>query len=201
MMNFLIALLVVLSGCSSKDGANVRHYTEEVSDTEIAVAITDPHQGMMPRDMAQVHVMPTVNTALKDRLIWTLPQGWQQAASGSMRLAAFQLTNNPEAIDVSIVVLGGNAGGLQANIKRWLGQVNIQVDDTALNQFIDSSKDNIFDFTQLQQRDDDSVESMIVAMLNLEDNTVFVKMKGSKRAIKANKTQWLNLVKSITLKE
>ncbi len=155
----------------------------------------DPHAGL---DMSNAPMMPTANDSLEGKLVWVLPKGWQQQPGQGMRLVSFHLINDPEAIDVSIISLGGMAGGLQANLKRWLGQIN--VDDEALTAFIKASADNIFDFTQLQEGQEQSNKSMIAAMLMVEDATVFVKMTGSIKAVTQYKKDFLGLVKSVHLK-
>lgn len=63
---------------------------------------------------------------------WTLPAGWSQGAERPVRLASFEVKDNPQ-IDVSLIMLAGNAGGKKDNIKRWYGQLGQQPpDDDAL---------------------------------------------------------------------
>lgn len=204
----LIILFFLLTSCEQKP--QVRQYTEVIIDAPQAqlssmvppmmAAIpegVDPHAGL---DMSNAPMMPTANDSLEGKLAWDLPKGWQQQPGQGMRLVSFHLINDPEAIDVSIISLGGMAGGLQANLKRWLGQINVDVDDEALTAFIKASADNIFDFTQLQENTDSANKSMIAAMLMVEDATVFVKMTGSIKAVAQYKKDFLNLVKSVQLK-
>lgn len=48
---------------------------------------------------------------------WTVPEGWQQTQPGRMLLASFDLSGGSGKVTVSS--LGGDAGGLLANINRW----------------------------------------------------------------------------------
>jgi hypothetical protein len=55
-------------------------------------------------------------------LSWRAPDGWRQAPAKSMRLVTFW-PGAEESAECYIAVLGGRAGGLHANINRWLAQV------------------------------------------------------------------------------
>ncbi len=195
--------LMILTGCEQK--SQVRHYTEVVVEAPkaqmppmMAAAETqDPHAGL---DMSAAPMMPTVNNELKDKLSWSLPKGWMEEPGNGMRLVSFHLKDDPKAIDVSVVSLGGMAGGLPANLKRWLGQISVDVSDEQLQSFIQDSPDNIFDFTKMQQGADPSSKSMIAAMLTIGDATVFVKMSGTIESVNQHKRSFLALVKSVHTK-
>ena len=133
-------------------------------------------------------------------LVWDMPQGWEQGLASSMRLASFHLVNEPGAIDVSIVSLPGGAGGLEANLKRWIGQIGLDVSEEQLTAFMTASKDKIFDFSKLQANADPLTKSMIVAMLDINQSTVFVKMTGTADSIGKHKNEFLNLLGSVRSK-
>jgi hypothetical protein len=65
--------------------------------------------------------------ALAAGLAWSAPQGWQeQKPASSMRVAQFTLPHAPgDAADGELVVyyFGGEGGGVEANIQRWIGQM------------------------------------------------------------------------------
>ncbi len=195
----LIISFFILTGCEQKP--QVRQYTEVIVPAPLAqmppmAMKADPHAGM---DMSvPPEMMPTVNSDLK--LAWDLPKGWAEKPGKGMRLASFYLVDNPQEIDVSIVSLGGMAGGLEANLQRWLGQINVQVSDVQMQEFIQASQDNIFDFTQLQKGADSLSKSTIAAMITLGDTTVFVKMTGSIKAVGTYKKDFIALVKSVRAK-
>ncbi len=198
--SFLIILVLFAVGCDKKQQAY--QYTEVVipSDQEQVQAPfmgQDPHEGM---DMSAAPAMPTANDALKNKLTWVLPQGWKEEAGSAMRLATFHLVSAPKLIDVSIVSLAGGAGGLEMNLKRWMGQIKLDVPDEELGKFIDASKDDIFDFSVLQKNSAPSTPSVIAAMLQMDGATVFVKMTGSIAAVKEHKDAFLKLLRSVRLK-
>jgi len=201
---FLIFLMAV-TGCEQKP--QVRHYTEVVMEAP-AAPVSDPHVGM---DMGQdphvgldmgkdPHAGLDMSAAMgtSGTVAWNAPQGWAEEAGQGLRLATFHDAANPKDIDVSIVPLGGSiSGGVESNLKRWLGQINVQVPDAQLRSFIQSSPDNVFDFTQLQKGQDPSVKSMAVAIVPLQEMTVFVKMAGSIEAVSRNKGKFMDLVRSV----
>jgi hypothetical protein len=55
-------------------------------------------------------------------LAWNAPEGWKQGPKKSMRAVTFSPSDDPAA-ECYIAVLGGRAGGVSANINRWLQQM------------------------------------------------------------------------------
>ena len=185
MYNFLIIFLsVFFIGCEQKP--QVRHYTE------IIIPATSVGNGFKP--------FPT-------KIIWDLPSGWDQGLGDHLRLATFHLAADTKAFDCSIVSLPGPAekrgagvpGGLEANLKRWMGQINLNVSQEQLAQFMAASQNHIFDFTRLQNNQDPLTDSMIAAMIEVGGDTIFVKMKGSIAAVSKNRESFLALVQSVRL--
>jgi hypothetical protein len=216
---FIIIAIVFLVGCEQKP--QVRHYTEviiEAPDKDLSspnVLVGDlgheldarqKHSGMTSGDMSITNgdmstapMMPTANSAFKDKLTWAVPSGWIQQPGSAMRLATLHPADD-STLDCSIVSLPGGAGGLEANLKRWIGQINLDITDERLTQFISASHGHIFDFTQLQKGIDPSTKSMIAAMIELDGTMVFVKMTGTIDSIHKHKDKFLALVKSVRLK-
>ncbi|MBL8014231.1 MAG: hypothetical protein JNN05_10320, partial [Candidatus Omnitrophica bacterium] len=131
----LVVCLCTLTGCTERNTERV--YEEVVIKPEESVAAftMDPHAGMqMPSAMTGV-VSPDANVK------WQVPNGWSEIAGGGMRIVSFRNVKEPEAIDVSIVSLSGPAGGLQANLIRWAGQIDLdlQEDSDKLRILTDAS--------------------------------------------------------------
>ena len=125
-----------------------------------------------------------------------------------MRLVTFK-SEGENPVTCTIVSLGGIAGGLEENVGRWAQQINIQLDEEEFQDFLKKTQTielssgmvlSLVDFTQLQQDDEPSRESMVGAILNLEDvSTVFLKMTGTKQAIINNRERFVKLCQSIRL--
>src|SRR6266545_2733494 len=65
--------------------------------------------------------------ALAAALTFTTPEGWQQGKpSSTMRVAELTLPRAPgDAADAQLIVyyFGGQGGSVDANIERWVGQI------------------------------------------------------------------------------
>ena len=141
---------------------------------------------------------------------WTVPEGWVEEAGSGFRLATFKLKNDPNTIDCSIVRLEGEAGGIKANILRWMNQIHISIlSDAVLEEFLNKqerfkTKDGTIgtyvDFTKLQESSEATTQSMIAAIIERPEAAVFVKMAGSKENILNQFSAFQSLCQSINSK-
>ena len=168
-------------------------------------AAADPHAGLDMSAMGGIIDAPTQQNILA----WSAPDGWKEEAGKHMRMVSFHSTADPNAIDCYIIALAGPAGGLEANLERWAGQLGLQSTEDSIKQLLLSvqelkTKDGldakVFDFTNLQAQASPSDKSMLVAMIALDKTTVFVKMTGSIQAVKENKDNFIKLLGSISQK-
>ena len=143
---------------------------------------------------------PTLN------LTWRVPKDWQEVKGEGMRLVSFK-TNDNDPIECTIVLLGGMAGGLEANIMRWMKQINLtDVPEDQLSLFIEQPEEitnadglttQIFDFTKLQKEKEWTTPSMMAALMTVEGQSVFIKMTGTKSAVEKNLDPFKDLLQSI----
>lgn len=148
-------------------------------------------------------------SAAKPPLSWTTPQGWKETPGEGMRLASFNSTDPDNPVECTIISLGGQAGGVQSNVARWMKQVNVAVpagdefDKFLAGQKKVRTKDNftatIIDLTQLQSQEDTQSPSMLATIIELPDTTVFVKMTGSRGGVLKNKEKFEALCESLKL--
>jgi len=138
---------------------------------------------------------------------WSIPDGWKEKPAGGMRLASF--TSETDAhLDVSIVSLSGAAGGVSANINRWLGQLHLSAfNDEILQQFLSKQEKfttaaglfvTMVDFSALMPEDNQSLPSMLAAIIQLSNQTVFVKMTGTVGEINKNRELFRELCRSVS---
>lgn len=209
------------SGCDQKIVS--REYEEIIIDSPLkshSVAHNDPHgfMGMgfdhpdISQMMANVSDDPQTQKQLdasvvKAPLSWRTPNGWSEVVGGRMRLVTFRSKDSTKPIECTIVSLGGRAGGLKSNIVRWMNQVNIAIPpDDQLQSFVDGLETigaqggfslKVVDLTSLV--DGGQLPSMISAVAQLSDMTVFVKMTGNKNALIENRDQFKTLCKSLKI--
>lgn len=67
----------------------------------------------------------TASPSASAGVTWELPGGWQTGKGSSMRMASFSVPTSTQPGDCSLVMLGGGAGGLAANVNRWRGQIGL----------------------------------------------------------------------------
>jgi gluconolactonase len=70
----------------------------------------------------------TVEVKLKN-LVLNLPKEWAAAAEKPMRLATYEIPNvkgDTEKGELAISTFGGNGGGVDANLERWVGQFDAE---------------------------------------------------------------------------
>lgn len=124
-------------------------------------------------------------------LKWHLPETWSEAPGGGMRLASF----SPPAWDGvgqgSIILLGGDAGGLEANLRRWMQQIKLTPpDEAAFQAFLKGLAPKptkgglpcvLVDFGSLMDpAAEPSTPSMLAAAVTLPGRTAFLKLTGPK---------------------
>ena len=209
------AVILTLPSCEQ---ANQKRTYEEV-------VVRDPHQllqemiarGEDPHAFMKTHPLPEVvpsttpfSFGKETPVSWSIPDGWKEKPAGGMRLASFGSDQDP-GIDVSIVSLGGMAGGVSANVNRWLKQIHLpSLDEEAFNQFLSKQKKfktesglavTLIDLTMLQAREDNNTQpGMLAAMVEIPGRTVFVKMTGTVEEIDKNREAFRELCESLRVK-
>lgn len=143
---------------------------------------------------------------------WQTPAGWSEdKTAGGFRLAAFIIksaTDKSTAL-CTIIPLQGEAGGLRANIERWLAQISgdtVLPSDTverllkAQEKFLTAGQFPavMIDFTVLTTKPTD--KSILAAVITVNGNSIFIKMTGEKFLLSENKVKLKTLCQSFTLK-
>lgn len=203
---FLICLAWFLSGCGSEP--QQRRYTEIVSrdgdDSQTKERALLPKDG----DIAQMPQMQKIlsGSVVDMPLSWSVPDGWIALPAEGMRAVTFKSENLDAVIECSIIILHAKSGSVKDNVLRWAGQIDIQVAEEQLKEFIDQQKTlstaegwlaGVFDFTRLQKDENSDKPSMMAAIVQLPQAGVYIKMTGSKSAIIANQKPFEQLVLSL----
>lgn len=163
--------------------------------------------------MADAQNDPQLQKALdasvaKAPLSWRTPEGWSEEKGSSMRVVTFRTKDDTGGIECSIVTLGGQAGGVQSNVVRWMKQINLDVPPTGqLREFLSRQETlkaeggfnlKMIDMTEFVQ--EASFPSMIAAIAELQDMTIFVKMTGAKESLIENRDKFKSLCQSLKIK-
>ncbi len=177
-LGFSVLVLLLILSCREK--------SEKKTFSEVQ-GFDTPVQGQEIKLPAQPHgATPPVPEAAAPahKLDWTLPSGWNAHPGGGMFYAVLKTSSQPDADEGGIVVLPGEAGGLQANIERWAGQLGISLDPKAMEGFISTQKKiktkgnldlMLVDFNPLA---DKNGRSMLVGITKPGDDSYFIKLTG-----------------------
>jgi len=111
----LMLLTVALAGCGR---SQVKVYRLSNDDTSSSSTPPTAATAAAPDQNG--------NNPAQPQLQWTLPEAWTEVAPGQMSIASFKVQGQDGAqADVSVVPLPGPAGGDDANVNRWRGQVGL----------------------------------------------------------------------------
>lgn len=142
--------------------------------------------------------MPPSSAGEQAALAWDLPSGWTEARSGGMRFATLK---PPVAgkVDVSVISLGGTAGGELANVNRWRGQLGLPpVDEEGRLQMRKEIKSkagtiSLYDFTGAGA----DKQRMVAGLLFVDDRSWFLKMTGDVDAVQAARAGFVKVLESL----
>jgi len=193
------ALLTLAAGC---DRDNVKVYKVDSSD---AVATTAPPvAATAPSGMpaAMPPGLPVPDNSGLPKLKYALPQGWKEKALTQLRVASFEISDSGKTADVSVIPLGGSAGGDAANVNRWRGQVGQPaLDETQLKNSteqvqVGSQGADLYDIAGTSPGSGDD-ERIIGTILHTEDATWYFKMMGDAALVEKNKAAFIAFLKSV----
>ncbi|MDQ1352969.1 MAG: hypothetical protein QG657_3275 [Acidobacteriota bacterium] len=192
----LAAVLLLMVSCGKSE--KVRKYKEKEKETTPASGpISTPDAGLP-----------------HSHFKWKTPEGWaEDKTSTGFRLAAFTIKSQDKETKAfcTIVPLQGEAGGLKANVERWLGQIGgdavppaSTVDKLlqAQEKFLAGGAGGQFpgvliDFTAVTSKPTDA--SILAAVITVNGNSIFIKMIGEKSHLSENKEKFKALCQSFTL--
>lgn len=147
---------------------------------------------------------PPLSESGPPSLSWKRPEGWEEVPPGQMRVASFNV-KGPEGkvADVSVVPLGGLAGGDLANVNRWrVQQLGLEpVDEKGLKRLAEPVQigGRPADLYDLAGTNPASGEPMrILGAIQHRDGTAwFFKMTGPEELVAAQKPAFLEFLKSV----
>jgi hypothetical protein len=134
--------------------------------------------------------------------IWTIPSDWQALPPSQFLLAEFAVTGtNGATADVNVAEMGGEGGGLLANVNRWRGQIGLpQISETDLQPLatpIDSpnGKIQIVDFTGTDPKTGKPAR-LVGAIVPQNGQTWFYKLMGDESIVAQQKDAFIKFIQS-----
>lgn len=131
-------------------------------------------------------------------LSWSTPEGWTERAPGAMRAVDFAVGAEGECY---LTLLGGDGGGLEANVQRWRGQMGLQPATAeelrALRSFTFFGADGVvvdLEGTWSEKRAD----YRLLGVLSIDDGEArFLKFVGPAALVGAEREAFFDLARSL----
>lgn len=139
-----------------------------------------------------------------DGLAWETPAGWRVGPSRTMRAVTFGLGASG-ASECYVTVLGGDGGGVSANLDRWRGQLGLSPFEAGEYAALErvsvlGAETPLFEayghFTGMGERSD-SDWGMLGVVAPLSDRTVFVKLTGPEEEVRAARAAFVSFCKGL----
>lgn len=171
---FVLTVSALGTACSEPP---VRVYEEAVTPPEETVPASEASDGT-------------------DRpLRWQAPPSWQRQGGGGMRVETFAIPGNAE---LAITTFPGDVGGLQANINRWRGQVQLPpVSETELAEVTTSIETGAGTVQLVEMYAPDERLGILGGILPFGDETWFFKMSGAPATVEAEKPAFIAFLKTL----
>ena len=179
--------MLLLGGCGPREPA-WRTYEE--------VAVPDP----------TAQASPVAASGAAVPLKWTAPAGWIEEAGSGMRLAAFSIRRSGGTGVCTMITLRGPAGGLEANVRRWIGQLGLpEPPADELAAFLARQErfrcQGGFDGVRIDltgfKGQPPGAASMLGAVITLGDSTLFAKFTGPAGLLKEERSSFAALCGSV----
>jgi len=138
------------------------------------------------------------------RLAWQLPKGWTAQPGSGMYYAIIKTSADPSATEIGVLSLPGEAGGLQANAERWMGQLGLHASADEISSLLSNSRRfkstgnldvTLLDFGPAVKEDEGS--SMMVAIAKPAGDSYFIKMVGKKSVLAKHRQDFASLCNTL----
>jgi hypothetical protein len=185
-------ILAVGSGC---DRNSVKVYKVDTKETSSAPLPTATMPSSMPGDI------PAPDNSGLPKLKYTLPAGWKDKALTQLRVASLEVAENGKTADVSVIPLGGMAGGDLANVNRWRGQIGLApIAETELEKATEAvtiagSPAGLYDIVGTNPGSGNATR-ILGAILHGEATAWYFKMMGDADLVAGQKANFIAFLKS-----
>jgi len=125
---------------------------------------------------------------------WTAPAGWTQGPAKQMRLVTLVPEGAP-GVECYVTVLGGAAGGVEANVNRWRQQLHLA--PLAADAVKALPTVPVLGREARMAEIDGGTVGMFGLVCELDQQTVFVKMTGPMDSLRAQRGQFVAFCKSL----
>ena len=127
---------------------------------------------------------PQKNKIIESRssgFTWEKPDSWIPSQGSSMRIARFDVPFSTGMGDLSVMELGGEGGGLVANVNRWRGQIGLEpLEENEIRAQAQLGESDVGPYQIFQLiNDSNSDTAMLTAILPMNNSTLYIKLTAS----------------------
>jgi hypothetical protein len=137
-----------------------------------------------------------------DASIWTVPAGWQPVPPAQFLLAEFSVPGADGAkAEVNVAEMGGEGGGLLANVNRWRGQLGLgAASESDLSQYaqpldVPTANATIVDLTGADAKTG-APTRLVGVIVQQSGQTWFYKLMGNKETVAHQREAFIRFVQS-----
>ena len=180
--------LCVLGSCKDEEIRTYRVATDSTAENSAPPAVDA--SGVAPNKME-----PAAQS-----VVWQAPEDWKPEKAGQFVTAAYAL---PSGGRVTVSKLGGDGGGLAANINRWRGQLGFKplADKEVSGQplkIADSAEEMLlFNLTSASSADD--AEGILAGVLPLKTETWYFKFSGPVGVLRKTEGVFAEFLRSVRI--
>lgn len=201
-----IALALAVAGCN-RDQVKVYNVPKETADSSSGLNASTmppghPETGGMGMAGMGAGMNMGMDPSSRPKLSYTVPADWTEADPGSVRVASFKINKDGKQADVSVIPLGGMAGGDIANVNRWRGQVGLEpateedLKKSAESVQVAGQPAELYDVLGKNPGSGDSVR--LLGVIQHRDGIAwFFKMTGDAELVESQKPALIDFLKSV----
>ena len=215
-MRFTVVMVVsalawMAAGCG-KDEVRVYQAPQDAPPVAAANpqggATLTPPASEIPRSAtsrASSSAGPESSASERPAVPWTVPAGWEEKPASGMRVASYGVKRpDGRSVDISVVAMGGGAGGELENVNRWRDQIGLEpateADLAGLRSIIPAGNRQVVMYELDGKKavlDGKYAARTLAAILPAGEMTVFFKITGESALVAEQKPQFLAWLKSV----
>ena len=142
-----------------------------------------------------------IEKSTEKNIIWDTPKGWIESSGSKMRLASFNVPHDSGNGDLSVMILSGDGGGVEANINRWRAQIGLEKKSISdIKKKAEKRKNSIGEYQIFTIINNQSKEkAFLSAIIHSNIGTVFIKLTISEAGIDQVKDDFIYFCDSFKL--
>jgi hypothetical protein len=147
-----------------------------------------------------------LETHESETISWSISDKWSKSDSRGFRIGSYEfLTLDGQLVTLTISKIDGNAGGLEANVNRWRGQ--LQLPKLATNELLSTIITptmtipiSLVDLISEAPLNGQYYQRTLAAISSYENSTYFFKLTGAYHSVDNFKVEFIDLLNSVVFK-